>query len=344
MLTWEDTILELRMYKALEAEFGPGRASEFKQLYETARRKLVEDVLPRSPVAEPDMTDHTAAHVASVMANANRLIGPTALEKPAPSLSAADAYILCLAIFFHDVGMAFGREGHEQRIPEIYAWVRGSESRPIRERTLLHWIASSHTGRTSSCSKDTLTSVPANMDLDGERVQAQELAAILRFADELSEDPKRTSTFVTEQLGIGERSEVYHDYANVTGVYVDRAERRVTLRYEVNIADDDDAESTQGVFAVKSQRFHKLLAFTFRRIVKLDRERRYASSYSAHIAPFNRTEVTLNFWTRTELIHILGPLELSDRTILDRQPAELKEIDARYDVSDVIRRIQDAIA
>ena len=345
MLTWEETALENRMYQALETDFGTAKAAHLSRLYASARSRLVGDVLTRIPAAEPEMTDHTAKHVATVMANADSLIGPTALEPPNPTLSGADAYILCLAILFHDAGMAFGRSGHQQQIPQIHSWVQeGSEDRPAQEKTLLHVIVSSHTGVTEAGSRDTLKSVDPTMDLEGKRVQAQEVAAILRFADELSEDPWRTSSFVTDVLGIGEKSQVYHDYATITSVYANRPDGRISLKYELPISLGNGTNTEKGRFALESERLRKLLAFTFQRIVKLDRERRYARSYSRHIEPFNRTDVTLNFWTTTTLLDVLGPLELSDRSILDRPPTNLDEIDAEYDTAAVIRRIQERVA
>ena len=76
--------------------------------------------------------------------------------------------------------------------------------------------------------------------------------------------------------------------------------------------------------------FRQLLEFTFHRAAKLDSERRYARFYSHQLAPFNRTEVVLNFWDAKGLMLDLGPLELSAKTALDGDLTPLGEMDSRF--------------
>ena len=333
-MNWETTLMEQRMYDALLDQLGQDKGSALKIGYVTARTKLLTEVLPEVIVANPNMTDHSASHVADVMQNAERLIGPQALEKPDPTLTAADGYTLCLAILFHDAGMVYGRTGHQKRITEVYKWVQGDTQRPIQEQPLLHRIAGSHTGLTDSGSHDTIADVPPAMHFEGEPVRSQELAAILRFADELAEGPHRTSTFKREKRGLPSENEVYHDYAAITSASIDRPEGRIVLSYEIEL----DDTMTQ-----RSQRFQRLLDFTFRRVIKVDRERRYARSYSTHVASFNRTEVTLNFWKSGNLLYHLNRLELSDKTVLDRPATTLADIDGRYHVGSVATELDNAL-
>ena len=319
------------MYRALES-LGHGRQQRLRNLYDAARGKLL-DVLKRSLAAEPNLTDHTATHVADVMSNADRLIGQYAFESSNSVLSPIDAYALCLAIFFHDAGMVFGRTGHERRITEVYDGILAGDERPIHERGALHWIAGAHTGATINGSRDTIAEVPPALFLDGDKVHAQELAAILRFADELSEGFWRTSRFATEQLGAVEPGgQVYHDYARITSMYVGRSEQRIVASYEIRL-DDDKMTPT-------SAKLRDLLEHVGRRVVKLDRERRYARSYSTQLAVFNRTEMTMNIWPTQGPVVSVGPIELSDKTVLDRSETELRDIDPRYDVPALIRGLE----
>ena len=266
-MTWDDTRLERRMYHAL-ASLGRARQLRFKGLYDSARSELLE-ILPRNLSAEPHLTDHSADHVAQVMDNADRLIGQSAFESSDAMLSPIDAYALCLAIFFHDAGMAFGREDHQQRITEVYDGILAQGSRPNHERGALHWIAGAHTGVTDHGSRDTIGDVPPTLFLDGETVQAQELAAILRFADELAEGFWRTSRFATEQLGaVKPADQVYHDYASITSIHVGRSEQRIVASYEIRLDNDK--------MTPRSRALRDLLEHVGKRVVKLDRERRYA--------------------------------------------------------------------
>lgn len=316
------------MYTALES-LGRARERRLRHLYDSARTQLLDHVLQRTQSAEPNLTDHTAAHVADVMANAERLIDRTAFQSPS-ILSPVDAYSLCLGIFFHDAGMAFGREDHQKRITQVYDAILADDDRPSHERTALHWIAGTHTGVAATGSRDTLAEIPATLVFDGERVHAQELAAILRLADELSEGPWRTSRFATEHLGAMDLGgQVYHDYARITSTYIDRSEQRIVASYEIRLDGN--------TLTASSSRLRDLLEHVGTRIVKLDRERRYAASYSTQLAVFNRTEMTMNIWpTRSPLVTV-GPIEISDKAILDKPEAKLSDIDPRYDVSALIK-------
>ena len=314
------------------ASLGHAKHQRLMNLYDTARRKLVDEVLQRTQSAEPNLTDHTAAHVANVMDNAERLIDPAAFESPNSTLSPVDAYALCLGIFFHDAGMAFGRTGHQHRITQVYDAILKGEDRPSHERAALHWIAGAHTGVASDGSRDTIAEVPPTLVFDGERVHAQELAAILRFADELSEGSWRTSKFATDHLGaVDAHGQVYHDYARITSTNVDRSEQRIIASYEIQLDGDS--------MTVTSARLRDLLEHVGSRIVKLDRERRYAASYSAQLAVFNRTEMTMNIWPIRNPPVTVGPIEISDKAVLDQPETRLGDIDPRYHVPSLIKRL-----
>ena len=330
-MSHEISSLEQRMYEALAATFIPSRAEKLKALYTTARAKLLDDVMPRTVVAEPDLTDHSAAHVLDVMNAANRLLAPDAFRGGDTLLTAADAYILCLSILFHDAGMVYGRDGHEQQIIRVYDWVRSSCDAPLQEKALIYRIAGAHTGTTDDGSKDRIGEVPTTMDLDGDEVKPRELAAILRFADELSEGPHRTSRFVASGSGFPPASQVYHEYAKVTNVHIARSLGRIVLTYRYDICDTNADPA--------SPEFRRLLAFTFSRAIKVDRERRYTRFYSCQLAPFNRTEVTFNFWTPAGLAFSLDSLQLSDKDALDQPLPDLKTLDPRYDIDAIIETL-----
>ena len=248
-------------------------------------------------------------------------------------LTAADAYILCLSILFHDAGMVYGREGHEQQIVRVYDWVRQSCDPPLQEKALIYRIAGAHTGTTEEGRTDKIGEVPSTMDLDGDEVKPRELAAILRFADELSEGPQRTSRFVATETGVALASKVYQEYASVTNVHIDRSLGRIVLTYSYDICGPNANPA--------SPEFRKLLEFTFSRAIKVDRERRYTRFHSAQLAPFNRTEITFNFWTPTGTPFGLDGLQLSDKNALDQPVPDLQALDPRYDIEAIITTLTD---
>ncbi len=333
-MPWENRKIENRMRRALDGSFDQARAQHLFGLYADARRRLLEDVYRKIPVVEPNLTDHTDRHIMDVLDSVDYLLARDAFEAAPPSFSAADAYTLCLAVLFHDAGMVYGREDHEAQVAKVYDLVRTSPGAPLQEKALVYRIALAHTGTTDEGSKDTIAAVPETMDLDGDRVKARELAAILRFADELAEGPQRTSAVLgTAPFNVAADSVVFHRYASISNVHIDRDLGRIALTYRFDMSHDH--------MDLDGPDLRQLLEFTFYRAAKVDRERRYARFYSRQLAPFNRTEIVLNFWGHTGLILDLA-LELSAKTALDGQPTSLGEIDSRFDVGQIIGQLQDA--
>lgn len=323
------------MRQALENRLEKTRADKLMALYISARRKLVNDIYPRVNRAEPELTDHSARHIANVLDNVDHLVAHDAFEGTPPSFSATDVYTLCLAILFHDAGLVYGRANHQASVAKVYDLVRNSSDVPLQEKALVYRIALAHTGTTASGSKDTIAEVPKTMDLDGDRVQARELAAIVRFADELAEGPHRTSRLLgVSPFHLNTDSTLYHRYASITNVHIDREIGRIALTYRFDMCDTDMDPNEPS--------FRSILNFTFKRVQKLDCERRYARFYSQHLAPFNRTDVVLNFWDDTGLLLDLGPLELSAKTVLDQDPAQLAEIDSQFDAGIIIEKLLNA--
>ncbi|WP_231956615.1 hypothetical protein, partial [Posidoniimonas polymericola] len=62
-------------------------------------------------------------------------------------------------------------------------------------------------------------------------------------------------------------------------------------------------------------RLEKLLCFVRYRIAKLDQERRYTRYYCRVLAPFNRTEVTVNFALRGERLRYSIEFSLDDLVV-----------------------------
>lgn len=334
-MLWETRKIETRMRQALEKRFEQTKAEKLIALYISARRKLVNEIYPKVSLAEPQLTDHSARHIANVLDNVDRLVAQDAFEGTQPSFSATDAYTLCLAILFHDAGMVYGRNNHQASVARVYDRVRNSSDVPLQEKALVYRIALAHTGTTEAGSKDTIAEVPKTMDLDGDRVQARELAAIVRFADELAEGPHRTSSLLgTSPFYLKTDSTLYHRYASISNVHIDREIGRIALTYRFDMCDADMDPNEPS--------FRNILDFTFKRVQKLDSERRYARFYSQQLAPFNRTDVVLNFWDETGLLLDLGPLELSAKMVLDQDPPQLAEIDSQFNVGTIIERLLDA--
>lgn len=337
-MTWVTVPLEERMKGALIHKHQQAKADYYFGLYTSARERILFELAEEIKRTEPNLTDHGPRHIANVMEMASELLGEHAFVHEGGYLTAADAYILCMAILFHDVGNIFDRRGHEKRIAEVWAWVRANQNAPRMERTLIVRIAGAHTGTTPRGSRDTLADLELSSNLDGVQVHEQELAAILRFADELAEGPHRTSSFVREIQGYPPEAEIHHRYAAITSVHVDRGNSRIALTYEFDLR-------SSGVDADELiLRTDELLRYTYTRIMKLDEERQYTRFHSNLLVPFKETRVQINFWIddRNALVD-LQPLTLSDKRIPGSPQRPIHEHDAAYAVETVCAKLRGAL-
>jgi hypothetical protein len=333
-VAWETRRIERRAAAAVAEQFGATEGANLWSLYERAREKLARDVLPQIPGAEPFLTDHTQRHVENVLDNVDRLIGDDVLAPRHPHLNGADAYLLCLCVLLHDAANVYGREGHARNIAKVYVWVRAGEHPPLQERFIVIKAAGAHSGETPAGSRDTIADLPETYDLQGEPVHLREIAAVLRFADELAEGPQRTSFFMQEQRGYPLENEIHHAYARITNVYIDRGGGRIALTYTIDIQSSADAPE------VILERLRALLDYMFQRITKLDEERQYARYYSHVLEPFRTTTVQFNFWIDGEHQALdLETLVLSDKRIPGDQMMKLTHRDPNYDTGLICAKV-----
>ena len=175
--------------KILE-EFKGSKGSELASAYEQAQARLKQEVYEEIKGTEPSLSDHGPRHIANVQKNVTLLLSNDGIIE---SLSGIEMYCLGMCILFHDAGNIFGRDGHHNKVAEIFDSIRGKDASLLREKTLVVRAARAHTGTTQEGSRDTLKKLAEEEHLEGQRVRLRELAAVLRFADELAEGPQRTS-------------------------------------------------------------------------------------------------------------------------------------------------------
>lgn len=234
------------------------------------------------------LTDHGPAHISTVISRASRLI-----FAPKCILTPYEAYLLLLAIHFHDVGNVFGRQEHEKRVDTIM-WqlddsLIGSDS---FEKRLITDIAMSHGGKTPEGDFDTIGSLPYKRNPPNNEPRAHLLAAILRFADELADDFTRTSRFEKQnELFVPAGTEIFHDYADrLRRVDIDLQNRLVTLSFELN---PTAAHKQYNTPAGPVYLFDEIL----NRILKMAKEHAYCSRFMhphVHIDSLNIDVVICN--------------------------------------------------
>lgn len=297
---WNTTTYEQKLAKKLGEQFGKERGEELYTQYTTARNTLVADnFFSEIKAKEPDLTDHSERHIWDVLNNVEKLLG----EK-IDSLTGIELYCLALVVLFHDVGNIEGREGHNLNIADVYNFVRKKEPRYNHERGVIIRAAEAHCGIAKDGTRDTLKELDIIGNLEGERIAFRDIAAILRFADELAEGNQRTSNFMVERHKYQLENEIFHTYGQTIEVFIDREGERIVLTYNIDI--DTEKENVES--------FKKLLLFIYKRIIKLDEERRYAKHYCDILVPFKKTSIQFNFAKNGIPVNLdIGKIEIHDR-------------------------------
>lgn len=150
------------------------------------------------------LTDHGVGHINDVMAHAAMILG-----KNIKKMYGYEIYLLMLAIHFHDLGNIEGREDHEEKILEIMQKMGEALPLDLVEKQFIAAIASAHGGYADG-DKDTIYYINMGDSCNGVKARPRLLAAILRFADELSDDFNRVNY---KGIAVPDGNRVYHEYS-----------------------------------------------------------------------------------------------------------------------------------
>ncbi|GGG03417.1 HD domain-containing protein [Pontibacter amylolyticus] len=326
---WNKQPIEIRMEEALIAQFGQEQGHRYYVQYETARNQLVDEIFPQIRAVEPSLTEHDATHIKDVLKNAELLLG-----EDISKLNGIDLYCLGLVILFHDVGNIHGRKKHNlyKNTVTVYNHVRNRIAKYNHERTVVLRAAQAHSGLSNTGSTDTLKDIDPTDHIDGHTVRLRDIACILRFADELSEGPQRTSTFMQVNNKYDPKSKIFHKYADSTHIHIDRPNERIAITYHIDI------EKKGKKFSAKAEKeFIELIHFTYHRILKLDQERKYTKHYSGLLSPFKKTSVKLNIHVNGQLQNLdLNEITLTDIVVPGDECRNIFELDESYRVENIL--------
>ena len=309
----------------IKEDFDKDKSDELTSAYNQTKSDLQKQVYPNIQGREPNLTDHGIKHVSNVQQNVIDLLSDDGIIK---NLSGIEMYCLGMCILFHDVGNVYGRENHRDNVTRVFDQIRGNSSSLLREKTLIVRAAHAHTGKAQDGSNDTLNELAETEPLEGQRVRLRELAAVLRFADELAEGPQRTSEFMQKEGFYESEAQQFHDYANITHVLIERSNNRIVLIYEI------------GIDMNKLNELRNFLNFIFQRIEKLNQERQYTRYYSCLLEPFKSTEVTFNFHYGGDILTTnLSSLKLTDIVVPGDPIKKIADIDPAYSIDNLVNHL-----
>ncbi len=140
----------------------------------------------------PWYTDHGERHINSVIETASRLLARQleARKKDDEALSSLDLFLVLSAILWHDVGNVIKRSGHAEQIPEMVEKIKIVFPNVVVRR-VAEEIARAHSGKEGLRIPRSHETCP--VEHKSITVYPLSMAAVVRFADEVSENQTRIS-------------------------------------------------------------------------------------------------------------------------------------------------------
>ena len=296
--------------------------------YILTREYLFKNIYPEIGKKLPDFTYHDGSHVINVLDNIFKLLSNQILNITCETL-----YFLCLSTLFHDVGLVFGRKEHQNKISEIYnsAPERRNLHKFGNEKIIISKTVEAHSGNGLNITNDTLENLGV---LSGysERINTQEIAAILKFADELAEGGQRTSDYFIEKDMYVKCSKIYHLYSQSYQSIISYNENKIAVTYNITIYLNNKNE----LMVDQDIMLNDFLKFIYDRIIKLDDERKYCKYYCQWLKSMKEISICFYFWYNSENLEIgLNPMVISDKIIPGDSKRNIVELYPEYNFSSI---------
>ncbi|MCY4287689.1 MAG: hypothetical protein OXC63_03770 [Aestuariivita sp.] len=204
----------------------------WKSKYELFRDRVEKELsFVNSGAASVDgglLTDHGVRHVETVITRASQLTNAKNCD-----LTEYEVFLLLAAIHLHDVGNIHGRQDHQCTLKDVGNWLGATVSSDTTVLRTIMLIAAAHTS-SGHQDKDTISKLLPETHILNKKVRPKLLAAILRFADELSDERQRASQYLLETGKLPPTVQIYHhlSYA-LHSVVIDHESREVELHFEI---------------------------------------------------------------------------------------------------------------
>ncbi len=234
----------------------------------------------------PDIfTRHNGDHIVDLIKNLDKLADSIESRKNGNPLSVLEAYILLCAAHVHDATNVSGRKEHPQRVGDFIA---SPKRKPLFTGTVemehIRDVASVHGGEHKEFGKDTFRAIEAN---NYTHPRLHLLAALLRIADELAENPSRVPEYLLEHYQASEHSKLAHAYARSFANFELRDESlKLVYRCYPGIHDGD----TDSVSS--------FIKFLEKKLNSIESEARYCSQYGRPYLSMSEIDVAIQPWSQ----------------------------------------------
>lgn len=231
------------------------------------------------------LNDHGINHVRTVISHAGRLINDNKI-----GFSNYEIYLLLISILFHDLGNIHRRTDHEKNISSIIDKNKRMFTVDDIELNHIKKIVYCHGGKSEDGDKDKLISCPVSVNVHGKPVRLREIAAILRFADELADDNTRYSQALLDNGKLTDESIKYHMYSKCLSTPIlDYSRKSISLEYNIYKEDIPKKLGPDEEY---------LIDIIYERVVKMHYERIYCMRYLRPSIAIESIEVKIDFLSR----------------------------------------------
>jgi hypothetical protein len=240
---------------------------------------------------------------------------------------------LLSGLLLHDVGNIYGRDKHNLKITDVWSKLNSWKSWSSQERQVVISVGRAHSGRKE---EDTLKPLSVSQGyFSKKRVDLANIAAVVRFADELAEGEQRTSRFLIENQLINEGSNLYHQYAQITQVSI--GSDRIALTYHIDIDNPSYPKDKRKL----KKHLKDLLNMVYARAAKMNQERQLARHYAKILVPFRETSISVNFLKDGSLIDLsLEPIMLNDFNIGISAPhKQIEKLNSNYNITQLVEKV-----
>lgn len=155
----------------------------------------------------PWYTNHGKKHIESIIKTASNMIEPQYVQ-----FNELDFYIFLSSIIWHDVGMVFSRSNHEKKVNEEMKKFSSILGKDFLIMATINKIVKAHTGSY----RFELLETAENIEYNGKtyQVNVRALAAMLRLADEISEDYNRIDKKLLDEGIVPKENVIYWEFAD----------------------------------------------------------------------------------------------------------------------------------
>lgn len=253
--------------------------------YLAVREKIAYDFLPLISAKEPYMNDHSRQHIERVLTYIESILEynvpqPSSSVRDIPAdclLTWADTLILLNALVWHDIGNIYGRKGHAEQVRKCLNDI----SPYLYDDHLKQYIcqvAEAHSGEDAI--EMIIPSSHASASYQGTDIHLQFLAAVLRFADEIDEDHRRSAPDEWQLLDlIPEPKRRFWYFSKVNSSVQVRSEQwEFGHNFWVYIESHIPRSAFSRKFESNGSQVDALTEY-FRRLFKIEKERMYCNKY-----------------------------------------------------------------